>query len=302
MDTLGAWEIAPAIVIDATAQTVHEKGTSQTVNVSLATAPMGTVVLTVASRDPLEVTVDRTVLTFTTQNWNVPQAVVVTGVDDAVADGSTTTLVQIAVDTAKSDIFYTSAPARSVTVANVDDEPSVPTITAPGATTDHPRPTVTWGAIPGANGYEVRLLNASTKQVVTEAALTETTFTPASNLGIGSYNVTVRAVMPSGLKHAWSAVRVFRIDMPVKVVPPPQTFTTRRPTVTWNALDGAVRYNVEILDAKGTVVARVSGFTGKSWTPKTNLAVGTGYQFRVSGVDAAGLQAAWGLSDPFSIR
>jgi len=59
---------------------------------------------------------------------------------------------------------------------------------------------------------------------------------------------------------------------------------------------------VEILNAKGTVVARVSGFTGKSWTPKTNLAVGTGYQFRVSGVDAAGLQAAWGLSDPFSIR
>lgn len=141
MDTLGAWEIAPAIVIDATAQTVHEKGTSQTVNVSLATAPMGTVVLTVASRDPLEVTVDRTVLTFTTQNWNVPQAVVVTGVDDAVADGSTTTLVQIAVDTAKSDIFYTSAPARSVTVANVDDEPSVPTITAPAQrrTTHVPR-------------------------------------------------------------------------------------------------------------------------------------------------------------------
>ncbi|MEI6240823.1 MAG: hypothetical protein WCR51_10565 [Planctomycetia bacterium] len=303
VDTLGAWEKPPAIVIDATVRSVSETGASQTVNVSLATAPMGTVVLAVASANPAEVAVHRTTLTFTPLNWSVPQVVVVSGVDDFVADGATTTLVTIAVDAGQSDIFYTSAPARVVSVVNADNEPSVPTITGPAATTGVARPLITWTAIPGASGYEVRLLNASTKQVVSAMSATATTsFMPASGLGIGRYEVAVRAVMPSGLKHAWSPVTTFRIDMPVEVVPPPATFTTRRPTVGWTALAGAVRYDVEIVNARGTVVARATGVTGTSWTPRSNLVAGIGYRFWVRGVDASGLAAQWGLSSGFGIR
>lgn len=107
--------------------------------------------------------------------------------------------------------------------------------------------------------------------------------------------------MPSGLKHAWSPVAKFRVDMPVEVVPLPATFTTRRPRVGWTALAGAVRYHVEIVNARGTVVARATGVTGTSWTPRSNLAAGTGYRFRVRGVDASGLAAQWGLSGGFGI-
>jgi hypothetical protein len=73
---------------------------------------------------------------------------VVTGVDDAVADGTTTTLVTIGVDRANSDIFYT-VPARTVVVTNADNEPSVPTLTGPAATTALALvvPVVVFGAI-----------------------------------------------------------------------------------------------------------------------------------------------------------
>ena len=45
------------------------------------------VVLTVTSGDTGEATVAPATLTFTTANWNSPQTVTVTGVDDAVVDG-----------------------------------------------------------------------------------------------------------------------------------------------------------------------------------------------------------------------
>jgi hypothetical protein len=258
-------------------------------------------VITVSSANPAEVAVSRTTLTFTPQNWSVPQALVVTGVDDALADGGTTTLVTIAVDVAASDVYYPPL-RRTVSVTNTDNERSVPTITGPGAVTAVARPTVVWTVIPGAVSYEVRLVNASTKQVVLAAATSPiTSFMPASGLGVGLYEVAVRAVMPGGLKHAWSAISTFRIDMPVVVVAPPLSFATRRPTVAWSPLAGTVRYDVEILNSRGTVVARAIGVTGTSWSPVANLTAGTGYRFRVRGVDASGVAAQWGLSDPFGI-
>jgi len=146
-------------------------------------------------------------------------------------------------------------------------------------------------------------VNATTGQVISAADSTPTTaFVPASGLGIGPYEVAVRAVMPSGLKHARSAVTTFRIDMPVVVVQPPATFASRRPTVGWNPLAGAVRYDVEIVNARGAVVALGSGIAATSWTVPSNLTAGTGYRFRARGVDAGGVAASWGLSNAFAIR
>ncbi|MFM8436682.1 MAG: hypothetical protein ACKOBP_15345, partial [Planctomycetia bacterium] len=116
----------------------------------------------------------------------------------------------------------------------------------------------------------------------------------ASGLGIGLYEVAVRAVMPTGLTHAWSAVSRFRIDMPVVVSPPPADFSTRRPTLSWTALAGAIRYEVELTNDRGTVVGRASGVVATAWTPAANLPPGT-YRFRVRGFDAAGQAAQWSL-------
>src|SRR5690348_6116271 len=64
-----------------------EAGGSATFNVVLKSQPTANVTIPVASNDLTEGTVSTATLTFTAANWNVPQTVTVTGVDDFVKDG-----------------------------------------------------------------------------------------------------------------------------------------------------------------------------------------------------------------------
>ena len=54
----------------------------------LNSEPTGDVVVPLSSNDTTEGTVSAASLTFTPVNWNAPQTVTLTGVDDALADGS----------------------------------------------------------------------------------------------------------------------------------------------------------------------------------------------------------------------
>ena len=65
-----------------------EDGTSATAGISLKSEPMAVVTVTVASMDPGEAMVVSPELTFTPGDWGEPQTILVTGVDDAVADGA----------------------------------------------------------------------------------------------------------------------------------------------------------------------------------------------------------------------
>ena len=53
---------------------------------------------------------DRATLTFTPANWNVPQTVTVTGVDDTLGDGEQIVAIGIAVDAAASDDAFDGRP------------------------------------------------------------------------------------------------------------------------------------------------------------------------------------------------
>ena len=61
---------------------VSESGTSDTFTVVLDAEPCSNVVLRVTSQDTGEAVVDQASLTFTPHNWDEPQTVTVTGVDD----------------------------------------------------------------------------------------------------------------------------------------------------------------------------------------------------------------------------
>jgi hypothetical protein len=67
---------------------VSESGTTDTFTVVLNAQPATDVVISVVSGDPGEATVSSASLTFTSANWNTPQTVTVTGVDDVLADGN----------------------------------------------------------------------------------------------------------------------------------------------------------------------------------------------------------------------
>ena len=107
-----------------------EGGGEATFTVQLASEPLGTVVLDVASTDTGEGTVDtnaqagaQSTLTFTAGDWNSAQTVTVAGVDDTETDGDQGYTVTLAVNqAATADATYDALGTVSVSVVNRDDE------------------------------------------------------------------------------------------------------------------------------------------------------------------------------------
>lgn len=108
---------------------VTESGSTDTVSVVLDAQPTSNVVITVTSGDTTEATVSPATLTFTSGNWNTPQTVTVTGVDDTLADGTKTTSVTFSVDDANSDNAFDPVADQTVSVKTTDDEISTLTLT-----------------------------------------------------------------------------------------------------------------------------------------------------------------------------
>ena len=98
-----------------------EAGKSDSFTVVLTSQPTGTVTMPVAHSDATEGTVSPSSLTFTTSDWNVPQVVTVTGVDDdeARADGSVSFTITMG-PSSSSDSEYNDL-TREVSGINEDD-------------------------------------------------------------------------------------------------------------------------------------------------------------------------------------
>ena len=89
--------------------------------VRLSSKPAASVVISVASSDATEGTTSVDSLTFTTANYNVDQTVVVTGVDDKVADGAQAYIVTLG-RPASTDAKYAALPLTDVSLTNADDD------------------------------------------------------------------------------------------------------------------------------------------------------------------------------------
>jgi hypothetical protein len=110
---------------DTAAVTVSEAGGTDAFTVVLDSRPISDVVLAVSSADVGEVTVSPATLTFTSANWNVPQAVTLTGVDDVVVDGPQVTSVTVeVVDALSQDAF--DGLVKTTAVTTTDDDTSAP--------------------------------------------------------------------------------------------------------------------------------------------------------------------------------
>ncbi len=102
--------------------TVSEDGTvTDSYQVVLATQPSANVTIAVTSDDTDAATVDSDTLTFTPGNWNQPQSVTVTGVDDDI-DQSTDRTVSISHVATSEDTAYGGIEVASVSVTVSDDD------------------------------------------------------------------------------------------------------------------------------------------------------------------------------------
>lgn len=157
-----------------------EKGDTAQFTVTLNGYPRPTanVTINLSSSDLTEGTVSPSTLTLTPADWNVPQIVTITGVDDAIVDGTQPYTIDIA-NTISSDPNYSGLAVGSVGVINIDDEPGI-SVDASRITTTEAGGTATFNVwlntMPTANVTLALSSSDTTEATVSPASLI---FTPA---------------------------------------------------------------------------------------------------------------------------
>src|SRR6185295_14787205 len=99
----------------------HENGVSATFSVVLNSKPSADVTIGLSSSNSAEGIVSPASLTFTAANWNIPQTVTTTGVDDDVDDSDTTYTI-ITSAAVSADANYGGLNAADVSATNIDDD------------------------------------------------------------------------------------------------------------------------------------------------------------------------------------
>jgi hypothetical protein len=161
-------------VTPTTGLVTSEAGQQATFTVALQTRPTADVTINVNSSNNAEGFVSPASLTFTADNWNVPQTVTVTGVDDALVDGPVAYSVILSA-AASTDPNYNGMTPPSVSLVNADDESGGFVVSPTGGLT-----TTEAG---GQATFTVRLTTAPTADVsinLTSSDTTEGTVSPTS--------------------------------------------------------------------------------------------------------------------------
>jgi hypothetical protein len=109
-----------------------ETGGSDRFTVVLVTQPSANVTINLSSSDMTEGTVAPASITFSPANWNVPQTVTVTGVDDT-SDTVDVAYTIVTGPATSTDANYNGINAADVSVTNLDDDQNVPPTASAGA-------------------------------------------------------------------------------------------------------------------------------------------------------------------------
>jgi hypothetical protein len=127
-DTAGVFGLRPeavvipaGIVVSPLSGTTTEGGGSASFSIVLESRPAAEVTISLASSDASEGTVSVGSLTFTPANWDVPQTVVVRGVDDGEDDGDVVYRI-VAGAAVSDDAGYDGMDAADVSLINADDD------------------------------------------------------------------------------------------------------------------------------------------------------------------------------------
>ena len=103
---------------------VSESGDADSFKVTLDAQPISDVVLNILSEDTDEAMLDQASITFTNSNWNSPQTINLSGVDDAIDDGDQNTLITLSINAVASDDRFGLVSNKTLTVITEDDDES----------------------------------------------------------------------------------------------------------------------------------------------------------------------------------
>ena len=179
----------------------------------------------------------------------------------------------------------------TITVTNVD--PNI-TITGPAVATPSQRPAFTWTEVSGATSYEIWLKKDSDISPYPTITVTQASYTPPADLGIGGFKVAVRSISNSFIGE-FTPNYSFVINTPAVMRAIAKSQPTLRPTINWDLLPGAVKYDVWINDLSRGITQYIRDnnvTTGNSFTPSSDMPMGL-YRAWVRGIAADGTFGNW---------
>lgn len=157
----------------------------------------------------------------------------------------------------------------------------VPSLLNPINRTFSSRPTFQWPAIPNAPGHEIFIRTTTGDIRVTD--IPGQSFTPLVDLSDGPVRWWIRSSDAIG-NRGWSELG--QVTVQSAVTAPVGSTSDTMPTITWDAVDGAGRYILHVLNLDtNTVVIREDNLSGTSYTPTTNLS--GNYRIWVKAINAA---------------
>lgn len=182
---------AGILVAPTSGLTTTEAGGTAVFTVVLASRPTADVTIGLSSSDTSEGTVAPASLTFTASDWNVPQAVTVTGVDDLAQDNDVGFTIVTAAATS-GDGNYGGLDASNVSLSNVDDDVAGVTILPlSGLITGETGSTATfWVRLNTAPSVNVSFSLTSSNTAEGTVSPASLTFTPANYGNFQAVTVT----------------------------------------------------------------------------------------------------------------
>lgn len=146
----------PSVIVGQITGDVHESGTRSTFKMRLSTMPSATVTVDLEVSDTTEGEVYPPHMYFTPSNWNTPQKVYVTGIDDEITDGDQVFSIITSTAYSSGDSSFDGLVVNDVTLRCIDNDTPGFLVTAPSGATSELGDTAT---------FQVSLNNAPTAPV-----------------------------------------------------------------------------------------------------------------------------------------
>ena len=180
-------------------------------------------------------------------------------------------------------------------VVSVTYKQPLPAPTVTGGNDSQGRPTLTWKAVTGAAKYEVYRARSRSGEYIKYSTVTGTSYTNTSYIENGNtYYYKVRALKSDGTAGAWSSIVAVTYKQTLSA--PAVTGgndAQGRPTLKWNAVSGAAKYEVYRARSKDGDYIKYSTVTGTSYTNTSYIENGNTYYYKVRALKSDGTAGAW---------
>ena len=191
--------------------------------------------------------------------------------------------------------YWTQYESRTSDTDYKASSTQLPAPTVTGGNDSQGRPTLKWKAVSGAAKYEVYRARSKSGDYIKYATVTGTSYTNTSYIENGNtYYYKVRALDANGTAGAWSSI----VSVTYKQTLPAPTVTggndaQGRPTLKWNAVSGAAKYEVYRARSKDGDYIKYATVTGTSYTNTSYIENGNTYYYKVRALKSDGTAGAW---------